>query len=417
MTAALQEIVVAGGPSAGSAPAPLVVDARLPMFVGLAESPAPMLGQLKVAVVGAGSIGRRIALAWARLGVQELWLIDPGRFDDPSNLVTQEILRADVCGEFKAARTGGACKGISPATRIRVHNGRFQDLDAMDFAGIDYCMLATDNLAVEVDAARAFVSLAVPVVQASVHGETLTAQVRFTANRDGAGPCLACAFGQAEWQHLHRETVYSCNGPSGQPEQQTLAQPTISTGFLCSMAADLALVQCVRHALHLGQPVDDTMLQYCGFTHQLRVMPLERNPGCPCEHVALRRIAVPRLLEDCPLGQLSRRAGYWAGEAPTADSFTVGGFDYVESAICCQGSQPVERLVAHGAKTGCCPACSGPLTPQPFFTHPVVPAALVLDRIDAPLRELGAKRVRWVVIRGPLDPVLVTPEVSSDGIE
>ena len=58
----------------------------------------------------------------------------------------------------------------------------------MTMAEADVVFLATDNLAVEVDASHQFRLLGIPIVQASVHGETLVAQVRFLENRARTTP-------------------------------------------------------------------------------------------------------------------------------------------------------------------------------------------------------------------------------------
>ncbi|MFV2067593.1 MAG: ThiF family adenylyltransferase, partial [Pirellulales bacterium] len=95
----------------------LDVDQRFPRLIGLRESAGALFARRRVVVVGVGSVGRRIALHLARLGIEVLWLVDPDRYDDRVNLLVQEILATDL-GHTKAGSTGKACKEISPATRV-----------------------------------------------------------------------------------------------------------------------------------------------------------------------------------------------------------------------------------------------------------------------------------------------------------
>ena len=148
----------------------LDVDQRFPQLIGLRESAGASFARRRAVVVGVGSVGRPIALHLARLGIEVLWLVDPGRYDDRANLLTQAILATDL-GQSKAGSTGEACKNISPATRVFVYEGKFQDLDPATMAEADVAFLSTDNLAGEVDASYLFRLLGIHIVQASVHGQ------------------------------------------------------------------------------------------------------------------------------------------------------------------------------------------------------------------------------------------------------
>ena len=186
-----------------SAAAMAELQERFPQLIGFEASAADVFAARSAVVVGLGSVGRRIALHIARLGVKQLWLVDPGRYDDGANLLTHEILASDL-GDVKSTNVGRACKGIHSHTRVLAYEGHLQDLDPVTMADADIVFLASDNLAAEVDVSTRFRSLSVPVIQASVHGETLVAQVRFVANRASDGPCLICAFGPEEYRHLNQ---------------------------------------------------------------------------------------------------------------------------------------------------------------------------------------------------------------------
>jgi molybdopterin/thiamine biosynthesis adenylyltransferase len=376
--------------------------ARLPNFIGFQGDAAASLREWKLAIVAAGSVGRRIALSAARLHPHTLWIVDPSRYKAES-LLTQEIMPADV-GQSKATSTAQACKAISPATRVYAFAGSVQQLPLDALADAHACALSTDNLKAEVETGQRMLRLGIPLAHAGVHGDSLVAQVRLYANRDGQGPCPACGFTQVEWDHLNRETQFRCGG-QGEAEEQTFAAPTMSTAFLCSLAADLTLVQLVRHRLGLGKPVGDTMMQYCGYTHAVNPSaPLLRNPNCPCEHVAWRRVESPRPLDACSLLELAEIAQLTSRDGL---AFTVGELSFVEAAWCCGRPQPVGRFAAPGSDGAgaSCPSCGKTLPRQPYFTHRSVPASALA--LDERLEKFGATGVSYVSVRNGDRAVLI----------
>ena len=359
-----------------------------------------MFARRRVVIVGVGSVGRRIALHLARLGIKVLWLIDPGRYDDRANLLTQEIVASDL-GHTKVGSTGKACKEISPTTRVFAYQGNVQDLDPVIMAEADTAFLATDNLAVEVDASNQFRLLGIPIVQASVHGETLVAQVRFLENQRAESPCLICSFGPEEYRHLNQSSIFRCAGiaPGDGPSEQIKVMPTMSTSFLCSLAVDFALTQWTRHTLGLGQRVADTLLQYCGYTHRLTQTELGRNENCNCAHMVLERASLPKTLADCRLSELAHFAGF---EDHTLNdrSLTFGALQYVESAVCRCDEHRVDRFLHSGETLGQCTSCDEPITPQPYYTSRPTPGSDLKSQRDRPLKELGGNAAAWAVVQG-----------------
>jgi len=185
--------------------------ARLPKFIGGPADAAMKLMLLRVMIIGLGSVGGRIATHVARIGVAMLWLVDPKCFKSES-LLTHEIEPRDV-GKSKARTIARRCKAISPATRVFHFDGGVECLPLDAFADADLVVMATDNLAAEIEVGQRCLCLGKPLVQASVHGDTLTAQVRWFGNTDAQGPCPACGFGQTEWRMLDEQTRFSCEGP------------------------------------------------------------------------------------------------------------------------------------------------------------------------------------------------------------
>lgn len=353
------------------APGDLCVDlaSRLPQFIGAHSATEKILRDATVAVVASGSVGRRMALHCARLMPKLLIIIDPARYK-PENLLTQEIGPADI-GRFKAVSTGEYCKAISPSTLVLVHTGPVQELPQRTLAQVQVALLSSDNLAAEVHLTQRCLHLGLPLIQASVDGPTLVAQVRTLGNKDGHGPCLACGFGEAEWEHLAGETQFACGGTGNTGTQTVTTQPTISTSFLCSLAADLAMNQWLRLLLSLGKPVVDAQLQYCGFTHRTGISPLVRNPNCPCQHVRWNHIGLDDSLQNQTLEMLLHRAGLSTSQGMLS-TLELDGLEYVESATCCGKLRPVERFVPHGAAANCSD-CGQTMVTTLFHRHRRVP--------------------------------------------
>src|SRR5262249_32457442 len=161
------------------------------------DEAAAILARQRVAVVGAGSVGGRIALHLARQRLAAITIVDPARYKSQS-VLTHEISPADV-GRAKAEAVAARCQAISPGTVVTPHVARVQDLPVSQFTNCDLMVLSGDNLQSETAASEICARLAIPLVHAAVHGETLTAQVRFVAHATADGPCLACSYSADEW--------------------------------------------------------------------------------------------------------------------------------------------------------------------------------------------------------------------------
>jgi len=411
--ATFKEIELSSGfPAPDGKRAPL--SARLPNFVGAPPASDEKLRGLKVAVVGCGAVGGSIALGLARLQIHTLWLFDKGKFKAES-ILTHCVFPGDISGP-KASILGRRVKHISPATRVFVFDGPVESSDLRVMADADLTVLATDNLFAEIEVGQRCLWLGQPLVQAAVHGETLVAQIRFFANRSN-GPCPACGYSQAEWQALDNQTRYSCDALNDEAaDAETDGPPTMSVSFLCAMAADLALVQILRHMLDLGSAVENNMLQYCGFDHQTIVSALKRNRRCPCDHTAYRQATTLRAIADFTLSELARMAGYDTAVGLNGVSFQLGRLSFCESAACrCMAMRPLRRFFAAGARVGRCRSCGEKIVPLPFYTHNPVPANVIADQMERPLRELGAESAAWVKLRGPRRSMLFySPETERN---
>jgi len=373
--------------------------ARLPNLLGLQTDPDEIFSELKVALVGIGSVGRHLAFHLSRLMIHTIWLVDPGYFK-PESILTQAILPTEV-GRPKATSTAEICKKISPDTRVFACENRLEELDLLALADSDLVLLATDNLVAEVEAGQRCLHLGKSLFHISVHGSTLVAQTRFFANRDANGPCPVCGFGEEEWNHLNRQTRFSCEGVRNRHAvPETHGPVTASFSFLCSLAADLALVQVARFVLNLGEPITDSLTEFCGFTGRSVASSLQRNPHCRCEHVAWSHATPPRPLGDCSLRELSGATGHDCRSQLGGISVSVDDWEYVQACHCpgCGRRQPVQRFLNRSRPPVSCHVCDQPLAPLPFFTHRRVPLDMLGSQVDRPLRCLTPGTPRWVVI-------------------
>jgi hypothetical protein len=144
------------------------------------------------------------------------------------------------------------------------------------------------------------------------------------------------------------------------------------------------------------------MLQYCGFDHRTITSALKRNLNCPCDHTVYGQATALQPLADVTLSELARMAGYDPACGLNGVSWELGRLSFCESAVCrCTAMRPLGRFLATGARAGRCRSCGESIVPLPFYTHNPVPAGVIADRMERPLRELGAKSAGWVRLRGP----------------
>ncbi len=373
---------------------------RLPAFLGMTGDAGAALSNLRVLVVGLGSIGHLIALHLARLHVAALRLVDPAVYK-PASLETHAALPPSAVGRPKALWCGRMAKAVSPGTDVAVFAGRVQDLPLAALEGIDVVSMATDNLQAEVHTAQRCIRHRVPLVQAAVAGEMLISQTRVWASRDGSGPCPACEFQDgAEWSDAAQTTLYRCTGEGQAQRIETAPAPTMSVSSLCGLAAGLATTVVLRRALGLGPSLDDTVTEWCGYTMTAVTSPLRRSPHCRLDHSAWDTVRLARPIAEHSLRELAVSA---LGPGPLPDdlAFTVGD-DLVLVALvrCCGWPQPVARFARIDQAVASCPRCGKRLLPQTFDAHREVPADVLGPLIDRPLAQLGASRARAAVVHG-----------------
>lgn len=322
------DCAVSDGPAEGYAvEADAAFDARFARFPRFFDLPpgvdaAERIGSLRIAVVGCGAVGTVAADNLARLSPSSLALIDRGAFKAES-LATQAIESHDV-GQPKAKTLAERLHTRHPHIAVAHHDGDVADLRDDAFAAFDLVLLATDNIRAELEVSRRCMVHRVPLFAAAVYGDALIAQVACFAMTDERSPCIACTLGESEWRHADRETLWQCapapdadagsSAPgsslavgAGAAHNLTMnVAPTMSVAALSSLAANLAVVAVLRHALGLGESISDTLTQFCGYTFETVTMKLRRKVTCPAEHLPRRTIRIDEPLETMTLRELLR---------------------------------------------------------------------------------------------------------------
>lgn len=374
---------------------------RLPNFIDLNVNVEDALARFSLAIIGLGSIGCNVAYKVVRMQIGRLYHIDFGHFK-PESLLTHPITSEEAMeGKSKAEHAAQYCKELSPSTRCFYYCGSVQDLDISSLADVDLVVMCTDNLAAEVEVTKRCIHLRKPLLQCAVHGDTLIAQVRFLDHNGFNSPCICCSYSETEKELLNYNTVFSCSGAvRGRNTVQGSAIPTMSTAFLCSLAADLGLTMVTRYVLKLGEPMSDSLVEYCGYTNRMVVTPLHKSDSCIRDHSPWEVKKLSHPLMKSTLRDLLLAAELGSNVNIEEISFTVSSMHFAELGICgCSTFQPVNRFLITSERAGRCRKCGKDLYPHPFFSHRPVPGSAVRDILDKPLHRIGARGAESVLVR------------------
>lgn len=392
-----------------------VVD-RMPDFIGLTGDARAILAATRLLVVGTGSVGGRMADHAARCRVGEIGLIDPKPFS--ANFDTQVTRHPSDIGRPKAARVGRWAKTISPSSTVRVFDGPVQALSWLDLDGYDVVLASTDNLLAEVYLGETCMALGLPLVYASVHGATLCSQVRIFMNRTGESACPSCGYSRAEREQLSSGATFSCD-PAAGLDADLDGPPTVSVSPLCSLAADMAMLEVLRMRLGLGSPPCDCVRELNGYTRASVTTPLSRRAACEVDHTVLERVYLDRPLRECTLRDCAEAAGVSGDEGIARTSFAVDDslFAGVLTCTACGAAHEHNEFVdrRRGPLRRACGACDHhELVPHPFLSFDrLIPARAggLLPHLDVPLRALGADG-RGVVVRHGRKAVLLRSKLD-----
>jgi hypothetical protein len=398
--------------------------ARMPDLVDVSGDLAAAMRDQVLVQIGCGAVGMAETDIASRVGVGRLLLIDPARFAI-ENLLTHPCQPGDL-GRSKAIVAAERAKAVSPESQVFAFEGDFDELPTYVLTGATCLLLASDNLRCEASVSQRAFHLGIPVLQGSVYGPTLSAQVRSIAGRysdhaNGDGACLCCGYSRREWVDLDRGTVFSCSGGDGSPARvvEPSRIPTASLPHLCSIAADLVWMELTRRVLEMGNASESRLVEFCGYNFRTVVAPLRRSASCPADHSRLQ--LEPR---DGDLGKRAPRDLLWEAGYASADpsrvTLSVEGRCFTSLAVCgCVEHPRLGRFIPEDGSGGTCRRCGVPRTPHPFHSFQEVPLKALATQLDASLESLGAGRPTSVRVRGENGAVLFHrrfPEAhSQDG--
>ncbi len=387
---------------------------RMPAFVGLEGDALERLRGMRVLVAGVGSVGSRLSDDLARCSLAELALVDPKCFS--ANFRTQATRSRRDVGRAKARRVARWACEVADSTVVRWFDGPVEALPWTALTAYDAIVASTDLIRAEIELGQRARWLGVPLLYASVHGPTLTAQLRVYLNRDESSPCPACHLSAAEWAQLDAETRFSCDG-SGQATGG--GPPTMSIAPLCGTAAHMAAIELLRIRLGLGPAPTDRIVQHNFYGSQTTSSPLAAGTSCPCDHTVFERVVPRGPAAELTLRDCAAMAGAETDDDLARTTVCIDDAVYARTLLCphCgEASHGGRLLERNGRLDRRCRACRGRgLIAHPYHAYAgfvPVQAAGLLDRLDVPLQRLGAPGT-GIAVRTERRSVLITPHSGA----
>lgn len=362
------------------APAPGPEIAALPPDLRGLSGGVRRLSAHSVFVAGMGAVGGKVIQNLARLGVGELWGVDPDLYDDQS-FRTQPCAFADA-DRSKAQVQGERAHAINPGIAIHTAQLWAQDVPFHVLRSADVWVTAGDNRELPVWLGVAAAGLGKMLIQGAVDGDSWTACVRVFDLRNAEQACPACGLSTAEWSQLRHRLGCGSLKPDPTNDTATQTMPNV-----CGMAADLVTAEILKQLLeHESVPCAGEEVAYCQQTHRVWRSQLPRNPACRCPHRRWTLLDVAADPRQLTLRSLQSELGI----APSEAIRVRAELPWVTSAVCpaCDRRSPV-RLFGHaGDAVGLC-ACGGTLTASPLGLRSVIPQDDFAACGDVPLSQLG----------------------------
>ncbi len=237
-------------------------------------------------------------------------------------------------------------------------------------------------------------------------------------NRNGDSPCPSCGYSRAEREQLSNGTRFNCD-PAAGDEADLDGPPTVSVSPLCSLAADMAMLEVLRMTLGLGLPPCDCVRELNGYTGASVTTPLSRRAVCTVDHTVLDRVHLDRPLGECTLRDCAEAAGVTGDEGIARTSFAVDDNLFAPVLTCAACGASHEHNGFEDRRRGSVPLVCRKcrhhgLAPHPFLSFDrLIPARAggLLPHLDVPLRALGAEG-RGVVVRHGRKAVLLRSKLD-----
>lgn len=254
---------------------------QLRYFGEVRENDGPMpaecqrrLAAAKVAVLGVGGLGGRVALDLASIGIGELWLADGDRVEQ-SNLNRQIQFDESDLGLLKVERTAARVRALNSATTVRTHVGLLEGEDeiAAFLDGADLVVDAADWPPHEIERRLNLVcfGLGIPYIAMSHYPPITRFGPLYVPGQTGCYTCLEAAI-----RRDHPLYDLAVEQRRGKPS------PGPTLGPACGMTAGLVATDVMNHLTGLMKP----RTLGAGYTFDLRGPELRRydvlaDPDCP----------------------------------------------------------------------------------------------------------------------------------------
>lgn len=237
------------------------------------------LGAARVAILGLGGLGGRVAWELACCGVGELWLIDGDRVET-SNLNRQiQYSEADV-GRLKVEATAARLRAFSSqiSVRMKPHRVESQTELAEFIAGAHIVVDAADWPAHEIErwCNAACFEAGIPYIAMSHFPPIARVGPLYVPGRTG---CFGCQ----EIAYRREYPLYDL----AVEQRRAKPSPAATLGPACGVAGGLVGAE----VMHFLTGVVDPPMLGAGFTYDLRTQDVERyevvpEPSCPhCSHL------------------------------------------------------------------------------------------------------------------------------------
>ncbi len=343
-----------------------------------------------IAVVGAGNIGSHVVPLLARLpGLGRLIIVDRDVYE-AKNLRGQACGPADV-GKAKAYVQAARARRLAPALDVRAVVG---DVATLPF-GVFRAHLVVgclDSRAARQCLGEIAFRMGLPYLDGGVDVRGLIARVSVFDARVADAPCVACAWGEADYAAL--EQVQPC-----QDAPSTAAPATDAPAALGALTASLLAIECEKwmrggeDRLAAGAEV---MLDASSHTHHRTRE--RRNPACRFDHerwtIECLGAGPSALSVDTLLAH--------AAATPDDATLAVAGQRFVTQVACgaCGTTRPLVRLAAAlRPRDRICLACGRPTAPRGWdLVDRVAAASLGPAARRRPLHALGFRHGDVVAI-------------------
>jgi bacteriocin biosynthesis cyclodehydratase domain-containing protein len=237
------------------------------------------LREARVAVLGVGGLGGRVALELASVGIGELWLIDGDRVE-LSNLNRQiQYSEADI-GRLKVEAIAARLRAFNSGVVVSATAQRVESQEQLaDFIrGADLVVDAADWPAHEIEhwCNAACFEAGIPYIAMSHFPPIARVGPLYVPGRTG---CFSCQ----EIQYRREYPLYDV----AVEQRRAKPSPAATLGAACGLVGGLAAAEVMHFLTGLTQP---TMLG-AGYSYDLRTLEVERyevvpEPECPiCSHL------------------------------------------------------------------------------------------------------------------------------------